>query len=90
MANDHTIGVGVLFITLRVVVLLLHMWFLAKVHFLAFDVFLVHFLGICFFVMCGGRWWVVKCVFGCMRWVSKYPEVPKALQVYIHLNNIRE
>ena len=47
MANDSTIGVGFLFITPSVVVLLLHMWFFGqRCAFLVFCVFLVHFLGI--------------------------------------------
>ena len=82
IANDSTIGIGYPSITPRVVVLLLHMWVLGgRCVFLALHVFLVHFLGVgVFFVMCGGRWWVVKCFFCYVRRVAKQPEVPKALQ----------
>ena len=60
MANDGTIGVGFLFITPSVVVLLLHMWlFGQRCVFLAFCVFLVHFLGVG--VLCYVWWEMVGC-----------------------------
>ena len=52
-AIDSTIGVGCLFITPSVVVLLLYVWFFGqRCVFLAFHVVLLHFLGIGIFLSC--------------------------------------